>query len=103
MSPNENTIYHLYNDGTIVSTKGGEVYGQRSFIDTAPAVIPRYFADKFKFNKFTTVGLEMRIESYSILTRDECLAIREEMRQCYLQSVEEVPQCYSHSIEKPTS
>jgi hypothetical protein len=44
-SPNENTIYHLYNDGSITSQKGGWAYLQRHEITIEYAVNSKYEFD----------------------------------------------------------
>lgn len=71
LSPNANTIYHLYSDGTITYQKGGDAYGQRSMFDLEHG----FYSLKKKF-KFPLVGGE---DTYAILTKEECLEFRKEM------------------------
>lgn len=72
-APNANTIYHLFNDGSIEATKGGDVYGQRSMWDHSSAVVSD-FKDYFKFPKNGSTGY-----SYALLTLKECNLMREKM------------------------
>jgi len=81
-SPNENTIYHLYNDGEITSQKGGEVYGHRNEHCHYPydsIYFTRRFrfdVDKFPFTKITDDKIKF---GYAILTLDDATLIRNEM------------------------
>ncbi len=62
--------YELFEDGEVQTTKGGELYGERSYFQTAG---PMILADVFKFpchrSGFT----------FAILKHEDCLAIRERM------------------------
>lgn len=73
MSPNSNTIYHLYSNGEITSQKGSWAYLQRSEFNEYPAL---FFQSRFEFPVKLKNGL-----SYAILTNDECVMIRNKMNQ----------------------
>lgn len=73
MSPNSNTIYHLYSNGEITSQKGSWAYSQRSeFTEYQALFLTRRFEFPIKLNN----GL-----SFAILTKDECVMIRNKMNQ----------------------
>jgi hypothetical protein len=78
-SPNENIIYHLYSDGTITYQKGGDSYGRRSVFDLYPSIYFSNISYKNKFN-FSLKSLESN-ESYSILTKEQCILFRKEMEE----------------------
>ncbi len=71
-SPNGNTIWHLYSDGTITFQKGAWAYGRRS-----------EFTDSYSFNNkgipFKFVLEAADDTTYAILTNEECKQFREEM------------------------
>jgi len=72
-SPNGNTIYHLYSDGTITYQKGGFAYLQRSV-----------FEEEYALKNHTKINLKLLKDSpdgttYVILTQNECHYFREKM------------------------
>lgn len=81
-SPNANTIYHLFNDGSVSSTKGGDVYGRRSFFQIFSPITEEY-KNHFKF------PLKGEGFTYAILTNEECVSVREEMKKWLLLYTEE--------------
>ncbi len=74
MSPNDNTIYSLYSDGTITYQKGGSAYGSRYV-----------FESEYKFNNFRLCNFNFgdKIASdgstYVLLTNEECIKFRNQM------------------------
>ncbi len=78
-SPNENIIYHLYDDGNITSQKGGWAYGDRSeFISVSSINIKMNLnIDKFKYKRIAnniTYG-------YIIVSYENARKIRAEMEK----------------------
>jgi hypothetical protein len=72
ISPNENTIYKLYNDFSITSEKGGWAYGQRSqFLVYPPLRIGK------------DIGFNFPLENYAILELENCIKLRE-MYETYI-------------------
>jgi len=74
-SPNGNTIYHLYSDGTITHQKGGSAYLQRSV-----------FEDEYALQNHRKINLKLLTEvsdgtTYVILTQDECNYFREKISE----------------------
>jgi hypothetical protein len=74
-SPNGNTIYHLYSDGTITYQKGGFAYLQRSVFDAKPS-IKNCIKLNLKLLKPASDGT-----TYVILTPEECLYFRGKMEE----------------------
>ena len=75
--PNDNIIYHIYNDGEITHQKGGWAYRQRTeFIEQSPIRIR-----KFDFSKFPiqTKNLYDQNIGYIIATKEDCITIRKYM------------------------
>lgn len=73
--PNENTIYHLYDDGEIMSQKGGWAYGNRSmFSDDFPIIgidsIKKYFI--FPLQTDNSNG----VYPYAVMTSENCTIVR---------------------------
>lgn len=68
-SPNANTIYHIYSDGSITYTKGGYAYGMRSEFEEKPSITSLKDISEF----FPIKGSYLR---YAIATLDHCLEIR---------------------------
>ncbi len=76
MSPNANTIYALYSDGTITSEKGGWAYGARSIFESK-SKLHNIRLCNFNFgDKIASDG-----SSYVLLTAQECKEFRNEMSQ----------------------
>ena len=70
-SPNENLIYHIYNDGEITIQKGGWAYHHRSEFSDKPPI------GKYKHNlKFP---IKSRGHSYAIVTKNDAYLIRDMM------------------------
>ena len=72
-SPNGNTIYHLYSDGTITYQKGGDAYLQRSV-----------FEEEYALKNHRKINLKLLNDApdgttYVILTKEECHYFREKM------------------------
>lgn len=62
--------YELFNDGEIQTTKGGELYGQRSsFQSEKPMQLPPVFKFPLKRGNYT----------YAVLKPEDCCAIRDRM------------------------
>ncbi len=73
--PNENIIYHLYDDGEIMSQKGGWAYGDRSmFSDYYPIrgiySIKKYFIFPLQTNNSNGVY------PYAVMTSENCRIVR---------------------------
>ena len=74
-SPNGNTIYHLYSDGTITYQKGGFAYLQRSV-----------FEEEYALKNHRKINLKLLNvapdgTTYVILTQGECNYFREKMNE----------------------
>ena len=82
--PNGNQIYHLYSDGEITYQKGAWAYEKRGEHTYYHFGEPQYKADYlfygrntlFKFSINSCNGL-----TYSVLSREECVAFRDEMKE----------------------
>jgi len=80
-SPNENVIYHLYNDGEITHQKGSWAYLKRSEfpnnVKDEIIITAKKLRNQFVFPKKIEkdVGL-----SYAILTKEECHKFNMEMK-----------------------
>lgn len=73
LSPNENTIYHIYSDGEITEQKGGLAYGRRSertIFNSLYKSLPFDF-----FPNFITNHLGDK-HGFAIVTYDDALKIR---------------------------
>jgi hypothetical protein len=84
-SPNGNTIYHIYQDGTITYQKGGFAYGQRSEFDREKSITTELDLDFDKFQNKRNVEtmsygrLTIITYGYAIVTCQNALFIRAEM------------------------
>ena len=79
-SPNSNTIYKLYSDGSITYEKGGDAYGCRTVFNSEAYLdnVNKYhfrFSDKF----ITSYGL-----SSVLLEYEECKKFRKQMQELIL-------------------
>jgi hypothetical protein len=72
-SPNGNTIYHLYSDGSITFQKGGWAYLQRSEF-TEESTIGGHRELRMSFPNESDYG-----KTYVILTPEECKYFRNKM------------------------
>lgn len=76
-SPNQNLIYHLYNDGEITFQKGSTAYLERSEFTLCPSLYALYRNSKllpmFAFPKANDG------RSYAVLTESQCVEFREEI------------------------
>lgn len=72
VSPNENTIYKLYNDFSITSEKGGWAYGQRNIFLFYPPL--RINIDQ-TFN-FPMAEEYTKNKKYAIMELETCISIR---------------------------
>jgi len=75
-SPNENTIYHLYNDGEITQQKGAYAYLQRSEFDIYDGFLGKYHFEQFPFDFVVKARTPF---TYAVLTLEECIQFRKEM------------------------
>lgn len=71
--PNANIIYHLYNDGEVTYQKGGYAYKKRGEFN----YLNKIYYEKSPFN-FPIKGTNC---SYAILTLQECINMREKMKE----------------------
>ena len=84
-SPNGNTIYHIYQDGTITYQKGGFAYCQRSEFDREKSITTELDLDFDKFKHKRNVEtmsygrLTIITYGYAIVTCQNALLIRAEM------------------------
>jgi hypothetical protein len=79
-SPNENIIYHLYNDGNITSQKGGWAYGDRSEFIIMSTINKNINLDINKFNhKSSNYNNNNITYGYIITTIQNAKFIRAEM------------------------
>ncbi len=86
-SPNENTIYHVFNDGTVEYTKGGHAYMQRSIFTSGYPVLTDAMKSKISFPMRYPFGSPA--DSYVQLTEKEADAVRAEMRRIAMAAVEQ--------------
>ena len=70
-SPNENTIIMVFNDGHVLSTKGGSVFLQRALFSFIPPIKGINVEMPIKFNELNTY---MMVESF-----EDAEKVREEM------------------------
>jgi len=68
ISPNENTIYMLWNDGEITSEKGSWAFGMRSVFTKEPPIFPYSLNLKFPLSRYGYSG--------AILSLEECCLFR---------------------------
>jgi len=73
MSPNENTIYHIYNDGEITQQKGSYAYMQRAEITIKPAVQYKHI---FNFPNKNVNGI-----GYAIVSENDANIIRDMLKK----------------------
>ena len=81
-SPNGNTIYHLYSDGEITYQKGGFAYLNRTeFPDESAIDNNNNNNNRLDINNFPLIrhGNNNVKYGYLIATRENCIAIRNEM------------------------
>lgn len=76
-SPNENIIYHIYNDGEITYQKGGWAYLQRSIFNIKYPLQKSIGADKFPIQD---TDIYKNKVGHAIATKKDCLAIHEYMK-----------------------
>jgi hypothetical protein len=77
-APNANTIYHIYNDGEITEQKGGHAYGMRNVRTWyGPIIRAESLPLRFKNERKDIYGVSV---SYSIVTDEQALKIREEIK-----------------------
>lgn len=74
VSPNGNTIYHIYSDGTITYQKGGWAYRDRSEFTSSCAYLKKKYYDLFP------ITCDNRI-SFAIVTSDDALTIQNMMKE----------------------
>ena len=74
-SPNGNQIYHLYSNGEITYQKGAWVYLQRTEFNM------KYEVECARSMPFQFVKKASNNTTYAILTEEETLAFREEMKK----------------------
>ncbi len=83
-SPNGNQIYHLYSDGEITFQKGAWAYEKRGENTYYHFETPSYRAHTLFYNNNTLFKFSINSchgLTYSILTREECVAFRDEMKE----------------------
>ena len=73
-SPLGNPIYHLHSDGRINWGKGGWAYGNRSRFE-----IKSYCVKPSTFFEFPLKNVGSEVDTYAILTEEECFKVRDLM------------------------
>ena len=74
-TPNENTIYHLYNDGEITTQKGSYAYGDRNERTYYDKLYNKNSIDINKFLLFRNDNINNKY-GYIIATKKNCIEIR---------------------------
>ena len=74
LSPNENTIYHIYSDGEITWQKGSWAYGGRTEFSMLPELFKSVPVDFFPCTRVNDLKVKY---GYAIVTHENALKIRE--------------------------